>query len=106
MIYLWDEEVDFLLTSRYDPLRAGMGEAGMPRDDDDNDEDSLSAISSTPSSTRIKVTPSSSRRISKEATDRKKIRKDFKSVDGCINDSMMAIVSLLKTKNDDKRKLL
>ena len=33
MIYLWDEKVDFLLSSRYDPLTAGTGEAGMRRED-------------------------------------------------------------------------
>ena len=29
MIYLWDEKVDFLLSSRYDPLRADTSEAGI-----------------------------------------------------------------------------
>ena len=36
MIYLWDEEVAFLLSSRYEPLKAGTGEAGMPREDEES----------------------------------------------------------------------
>ena len=44
MIYLWDEKVDFLISLRYDHLTTGMGEAGIPRDDDD---DSISGPPST-----------------------------------------------------------
>ena len=69
MIYLWDEKVDFLLSSRYDPLTAGMREAGMPRDDNDSDEVSLSVSSIAPSTTGMKVSPSSSRKNSKKASE-------------------------------------
>ena len=40
MIFLWDEAVNFLLSSRYDPMKAGTGEAGMPRGGE-NDSDSI-----------------------------------------------------------------
>ena len=44
MIFLWDEQVSFLLSSRYEALNAGTGEAGMPKVgndqvDSDMDED-------------------------------------------------------------------
>jgi len=34
MIFLWDEQVSFLLSSRYETLKAGTGEAGIPKDGD------------------------------------------------------------------------
>lgn len=75
------------MSSRYDPLKAGAGEDGMPRDD----EEIISTLLGTASSVR------------KRSPQRKtKIRKDGKSGDGGINESIMAIVELLKTKNEEK----
>ena len=42
MIFLWDEQVSFLLSSKYEALKAGTGEAGMPKvgdEDIDSDDD-------------------------------------------------------------------
>ena len=65
MIYIWDEKLDCLLASRYDPLKAGSGEAAMPR----HNKESISALSRTTSSAR------------KRSPRRKpKIRKDGKVV--------------------------
>jgi len=47
MIFLWDERVNFLLSSRYDPLKAGTGKAGMEIDEDDEDNVSTSEFSSS-----------------------------------------------------------
>ena len=30
-IFLWDEQVSFLLSSKYEALNAGTGDAGMPK---------------------------------------------------------------------------
>lgn len=46
MIFLWDERVHFLLSSRYDPLKAGRGEAEIGNDEDDEDDNSMSGLSS------------------------------------------------------------
>ena len=88
MIYLWDEKVDFLLSSRYDPLTAGTGEAGMRRED----EESISELSGTASSARKRSPRSKS-----------KLRRDGKRDEGGINESMMAIVKLLKSTNENKK---
>ena len=47
MIFLWDERVSFLLSSRYDPLKASTGEAGMGNGDDDADDTSMSGLSNS-----------------------------------------------------------
>ena len=47
MIYLWDEKVDFLLSSKYDPLDADTGEAGINQDE----EGSISGHTSSSMST-------------------------------------------------------
>ena len=85
MIYLWDEKVDFLLSSRYDPLTAGTGEAGMRIDDDE----SISELSTTASSAK-KRSP-------------RKVKRNGKKDDGGINESMLAIVNLLKSSSDNKK---
>ena len=33
MIFLWDETKDLILASKYDPLKIGIGEAGISRND-------------------------------------------------------------------------
>lgn len=38
MIFLWDEKVSFLLSSRYDSLEAGAGETGNSEDGDQEDD--------------------------------------------------------------------
>ena len=85
MIYLWDEKVDFLLSSRYDPLTAGTGEAGMRIDDDE----SISELSTTASSAK-KRSP-------------RKVKRNGKKDDAGINESMLAIVNLLKSSSDNKK---
>ena len=45
MIHLWDELKSFILSSKYDPLDSGKGEAGMQRDDS-----TLSSLSSASAS--------------------------------------------------------
>ena len=45
MIYLWDEMVDFLLSSRCDLLNVGKGDVGMPCEDDTESAPSSSAPS-------------------------------------------------------------
>ena len=88
MIYLWDEKVDFLLSSKYDPLDAGTGEAGI------NDEESISGHTSSSSSFR-KRSPKPKIKIKKT-----KQSESHKS----INDSMMAIVNLLNTNKKEEKK--
>ena len=69
-------------------MTAGTGEAGMPRED----EESISELSGTTSSVR------------KKSPKRKnKLTKDGKGGDGGINESMMAIVKLLKTTIKNKK---
>ena len=48
MIFLWDELKDYILSSKYDPLSIGTGEAGVGKVADDDDE--LSAITDSVSS--------------------------------------------------------
>ena len=50
MIFLWDEKVDFLLSSKYDPLDAGTGEAGLLQDEDGSFNGSISGHTSGSSS--------------------------------------------------------
>ena len=91
MIYLWDEKVDFLLSSRYDPLNAGSGEAGMPRDDEESD----SVLSTTPLSAR--------KRSRRHKIKVKKVNKN--GTDGIMTDGILAIVSLLKANTNEEKKL-
>ena len=56
MIHLWDEKKSFILSSKYDPLNAGKGEAGMPRDDS-----TLSSLSNSSTSRRSQQTRSKSK---------------------------------------------
>ena len=52
MIFLWDEKVDFLLSSKYDPLDTGTGEAGIVQDEDTSFNGSISGHTSSSSSIR------------------------------------------------------
>ena len=88
MIYLWDEKVDFVLSSKYNPLMTGTGEVGMPKDA----EERISVLSSTTSSAR--------KRFPKRKI---KIRKDEKNGDGGMNESMIAIDNLLTRKIEEKK---
>ena len=90
MIYLWDEKVDFLLSSKYDPLDAGTGEAGMHQDEDG----SISGHTSSSSSFR--------RRSPKPKIKVKKSKHN--ETNKSINDSMMAIVNLLNTNKTEEKK--
>ena len=62
MIILWDEKVNCLLSSRYDPLKVGLGEAGIPREEDDK-EDSVSGLYSSYSSAWRSKSPRNKKRI-------------------------------------------
>jgi len=45
VIFMWDKKVDFLLSSRHDPITIGLGEPGMSTVSIDN-VDNVSAITS------------------------------------------------------------
>ena len=50
MIFLWDETKEFILASKYDRLKIGLGEAGMTgRFDDDDDISGISNSIASPS---------------------------------------------------------
>ena len=72
MIHLWDEKKSFILSSKYDPLNAGKGGAGMPRDDS-----TLSALSSSSGSRR-----SQSRQKPKDKGDGGSIRETMQEMMG------------------------
>ena len=89
MIFLWDEMVDFLLSSRYDPLDAGTGEAGMLRP---NDDDNSSIINISP------ISNSSTRPQSKSSKMKsKRSRKSNDSFD--LKDTMKEMIDLISCSN-------
>ena len=90
MIFLWDERVNFLLSSRYDPLKAGTGEAGMEIDEDDEDDVSTSELSSSYSSAR--------RRSPKKT---RQMKGKGKRNDGGIKETMSEIVNLIKSSSSN-----
>ena len=90
MIFLWDERVSFLLSSRYDPLKAGRGEAGMGNNNDDEDDTSLSGLSSSYSSVK--------RRSPKKHG---KKGKGVASYDGGIKETMSEIVNLIQKSSSN-----
>ena len=51
VIFMWDEKVDYILSSKYDPLDKGTGEAGL-RDDGDTSLSELSTPSKTSKTSR------------------------------------------------------
>ena len=53
---MWDEVVDYILSSKYDPLDKGTGEAGL-RDDGDASLSELSTLSKTSKTSRRKTSP-------------------------------------------------
>ena len=91
MIYLWDEKVNFLLSSRYDPLNTGNGEAGIPRDDDD-DNDGV-----------IVASPSRARKRSPSKNNTKKGMNN--NNDATISEGMLALVSLMKANTKEGKKM-
>ena len=57
VIFMWDEIVDFILSSKYDPLDKGTGEAGL-RVDGDASLSEMSTLSKTSKTSRLKPSPS------------------------------------------------
>ena len=45
MMFLWDNKKDLLLASKYDPVKIGMGEAGIERENEDNTAPILASTS-------------------------------------------------------------
>ena len=86
MIFLWDEMVNFLLSSRYDPLNAGTGEAGMPKVGD-NECDS--------------IVDDMSRRTVSPIHRRGKRGKNTKK-EGGMKETMIEIVNLIKNSTTAK----
>ena len=82
MIHLWDETKSFILSSKYDPLDSGKGEAGMPR----NDSTSTSSLSSASAIRRIERSPSGRGR-SKTSIDN--------SDGGSIRETMREMISIM-----------
>ena len=87
MIFLWDDRVSFLLSSRYDPLKAGTGEAGM-QNDDDEDGTSLSDLLSSYSSVKWQ-------------SPKKSGGKGKKEDDGGIKETMTEIVNLITSSSSN-----
>ena len=56
MIFLWDETKDLILASKYDPLKIGMGEAGIARPDNGNNN-IVEDTNSSPSKGKRKKSP-------------------------------------------------
>ena len=61
-IFLWDSKLDYLISSKYDPLNLGRGEAGLKRACEDN---SMSGISTA---TNRSITTSPSKNKNEMAT--------------------------------------
>ena len=93
MIFLWDEEVDHLLSSRYDPLDAGIGEAGMPRATEECNSpiENVSPIFS--SLVTNKLASRSRSKLSKINTKTNKANKGTNSFD--LKDTMKEMIDLL-----------
>ena len=72
MIYLWDESKSFLLSSRYDPLKSGKGEARLPREDD-----STRMVSSSSSSRRSRRLPQKEKNYSNSSNIIKKTMRQW-----------------------------
>ena len=69
MIFLWDETNDFILASKYESLKIGLGEAGLDgRFDNDDDISVISNSITSPSKSR-KVKPTKSVTVEEEATE-------------------------------------
>ena len=51
---MWDEIVDFILSSKYDPLEKGTGEAGL-KDDEDASLSKFLALSKSSKTSRHKA---------------------------------------------------
>ena len=69
IIFLWDETKDFILASKYEALKIGLGEAGIAgRFDDDDDMSGISNSVSSPSKS-TKVKPRKIMTIEEEATE-------------------------------------
>ena len=89
MIFLWDEMVDHLLSSRYDPLDAGTGEAGMPRSNDD-DNSSLANISPI---------FNSSLRPHSKSSKTKSNKSSYSNSSYDLNDTMKEMIDLISCSN-------
>ena len=85
MICLWDERVNFLLSSRYDPLKVETGKAVMQNDDDEDDTSSL-GLSSAYSSAKRR-SPNKSR------------GKGKKEDDGGIKETITEIINIIKSSS-------
>ena len=85
IIFLWDERVNFLLSSIYDPLKAGRGEAGIGNNNDDEDDTSMSGLSNS---------YSSEKRISPKKQSCSKKGKGAVS-DGAIKETLSEIANLI-----------
>ena len=57
VIFMWDEIVDFILSSNYDPLDKGTGEAGL-RENGDASLSEMSTLPKTSKTSRLKPSPS------------------------------------------------
>ena len=65
MMFLWDNKKDLLLASKYDPVKIGMGEAGIERDN----ECSIAASSDNTSSSRLSSLTSPGRTSNKKTVE-------------------------------------
>ena len=89
VMYMWDEKMDFILSATYDPLRLGRGEAGLARIDN-NEEVSMSGLSSLCSKT--------SRRSSPYKGTRMVAKKDPQDTMATM---VKSIIDVVMTKDDD-----
>ena len=87
MIFMWDEKVRFLLSSRYAPLKASIGETGIPKAGDEH----YSIPADGDSSSRY--SPIKNRRV--------KLKTALK--DSAIEDTMAEIVNLIKGTSTRER---
>ena len=78
------------MSPRYDPLNAGNGEAGIPRDDDENDG-------------VIATSPSGARKRSPSKNKMKKGKK--KNNDAIISEGMLVLVLLVKANTKEEEKM-
>ena len=89
VMYMWDEKMDFILSAKYDPLRLGRGEAGLGREDT-NEDVSMSGLSILCSKTSKRSSPTKG---SKQAT--KKDPQDAMAT------MVKSVIDAVMTKDDD-----
>ena len=57
IIFLWDEEKDYIIGSKYDPLKIGIGEAGLIDTEDGTEVSQITAQSNSLDKVNIKLSP-------------------------------------------------